>query len=166
MAFVLSEEQTMLRDMAKQFFSEQVPVTNLRQLRDDGSEDGFDRDVWKQIVELGFAGILIPEEMGGTGFGPMGVGIVMQEAGRTLAASPLYSTAVLGAGMIMAAGSENQKKELLPQIAAGELLMALAIDETNHHNPANIAMAATRDGDDFVLSGEKNSSLTAILPTS
>ena len=155
MAFVLSEEQTMLRDMAKQFFSEQVPVTNLRQLRDDVSEDGFDRDVWKQIVELGFAGILIPEEMGGTGFGPMGIGIVMQEAGRTLAASPLYSTAVLGAGMIMAAGSENQKKELLPKIAAGELLLALAIDETNHHNPANIAMAATRDGDDFVLSGEK-----------
>ncbi len=155
MAFVLSEEQIMLRDMAKQFFSEQVPVTNLRQLRDDGSEDGFDRDVWKQIVELGFAGILIPEEMGGTGFGPMGVGIVMQEAGRTLAASPLYSTAVLGAGMIMATGSEKQKKDLLPQIAAGELLLALAMDETNHHNPANIAMAATRDGDDFVLSGEK-----------
>ncbi|MEC8095554.1 MAG: acyl-CoA dehydrogenase family protein, partial [Pseudomonadota bacterium] len=155
MAFVLSEEQTMLRDMAKQFFSEQVPVTNLRQLRDDGSEDGFDRDVWKQIVELGFAGILIPEEMGGTGFGPMGVGIVMQEAGRTLAASPLYSTAVLGAGMIMAAGSKNQKKELLPHIAAGELLMALAIDETNHHNPANIAMTATRVGENFVLSGEK-----------
>ena len=155
MAFVLSEEQIMLRDMAKQFFSEQVPVTNLRQLRDNGSEVGFDRDVWKQIVELGFAGILIPEEMGGTGFGPMGVGIVMQEAGRTLAASPLYSTAVLGAGMILAAGSENQKKEHLPQIAAGELLLALAIDETNHHNPANIAMAATRDGDDFILSGEK-----------
>lgn len=155
MAFVLSEEQTMLRDMARQFFSEQVPVTNLRQLRDEGSEDGFDRDVWKQIVELGFAGILIPEEMGGTGFGPMGVGIVMQEAGRTLAASPLYSAAVLGAGMIMATGSENQKKELLPQIASGELLMALAIDETNHHNPANIAMAATRDGENFVLSGEK-----------
>ena len=155
MAFVLSEEQNMLRDMAKQFFGEQVPVTNLRQLRDDCSEDGFDRDIWNQIVELGFAGILIPEEMGGTGFGPMGIGIVMQEAGRTLAASPLYSTAVLGAGMIMAAGSENQKKELLPQIAAGDLLLALAIDETNHHNPANIAMAATRDGDDFVLSGDK-----------
>ncbi|MAK11109.1 MAG: acyl-CoA dehydrogenase [Rhizobiales bacterium TMED83] len=155
MAFVLSEEQTMLRDMAKQFFSEQVPVTNLRKIRDDGSEDGFDRDVWKQIVELGFAGILIPEDLGGTGFGPMGIGIVMQEAGRTLAASPLYATAVLGAGMIIAAGSESQKKQLLPRVAAGELLLALAIDETNHHNPANIAMTATRDGDDFVLSGEK-----------
>ncbi len=155
MAFVLSEEQTMLRDMAKQFFSEQVPVTNLRKIRDDGSEDGFDRDVWKQIVELGFAGILIPEDLGGTGFGPMGIGIVMQEAGRTLAASPLYATAVLGAGMIIAAGAESQKKQLLPRVAAGELLLALAIDETNHHNPANIAMTATRDGDDFVLSGEK-----------
>ncbi len=155
MAFVLSEEQTMLRDMARQFFSEQVPVTNLRQLRDNGSEDGFDCDVWKQIVELGFAGILIPEEMGGTGFGPMGIGIVMQEAGRTLAASPLYATAVLGAGMIMAAGSDSQKKELLPKVAAGELLLALAIDETNHHNPANIAMTVARDGDAFVLSGEK-----------
>jgi len=155
MAFVLSEEQSMLRDMAKQFFSEQVPVSNLRQLRDDGSEDGFDREVWKQIVELGFAGILIPEEMGGTGFGPMGIGIVMQEAGRTLAASPLYATAVLGAGMIMAAGSKSQKQELLPQVAAGELLLALAIDETNHHNPAKIAAAATRDGDSFLLSGEK-----------
>ncbi len=155
MAFVLSEEQTMLRDMAKQFFSEQVPVTNLRKLRDDESDDGFDRDVWKQIVELGFAGILIPEDLGGTGFGPMGIGIVMQEAGRTLAASPLYSTAILGAGMIMAAGSESQKKDLLPQVAAGELLLALAIDEANHHNPLNIAMTATKDGGDFVLNGEK-----------
>ena len=143
MAFVLSEEQTMLRDMAKQFFSEQVPVTNLRKLRDDESDDGFDRDVWKQIVELGFAGILIPEDLGGTGFGPMGIGIVMQEAGRTLAASPLYSTA------------ESQKKDLLPQVAAGELLLALAIDEANHHNPLNIAMTATKDGGDFVLNGEK-----------
>ena len=61
MAFVLSEEQNMLRDMAKQFFSEQVPVKNLRQLRDDGSEIGFDRDVWKQIVELGFASCIIAD---------------------------------------------------------------------------------------------------------
>jgi alkylation response protein AidB-like acyl-CoA dehydrogenase len=95
MALVLTEEQTMLRDMAKQFFTEQVPVTNLRKLRDEESADGYDKAVWQQIVELGFAGILIPEEQGGTGFGPIGLGIVMQEAGRTLAATPLYSTAIL-----------------------------------------------------------------------
>src|SRR6056300_74689 len=119
MAFVLTEEQTMLRDMAKDFFTEQVPVANLRKLRDEENADGYDKDVWKQIVELGFAGILIPEEHGGTGFGPMGLGIVMKEAGRTLAASPLYSTAVLGAGLVLKAGSESQKADLLPKIAGG-----------------------------------------------
>ena len=155
MALVLTEEQTMLRDMAKDFFTEQVPVTNLRKLRDGEDDLGYDKDVWAQIVELGFAGILIPEEHGGTGFGPMGLGIVMTEAGRTLAATPLYSTAVLGAGLILAAGSETQKSDLLPKIASGELLTALALEETNHHNPANVAMTAEKLGDGFRLSGEK-----------
>jgi len=155
MALVLTEEQTMLRDMAKQFFTEQVPVTNLRQLRDDKDQDGYDKQVWQQIVELGFSGILIPEEQGGTGFGPIGLGIVMQEAGRTLAASPLYSTAILSAGLILAAGSEQQKVALLPQIAGGELLMAVAMEEGPHHNPKQIAMTAEKDGDAYVLSGDK-----------
>ena len=155
MALVLSEEQTMLKDMAKDFFAEQVPVTNLRKLRDEEDENGYDKEVWQQIVELGFASILIPEEQGGTGFGPMGLGIVMKEAGRTLAATPLYATAVLGAGLILKAGSENQKADLLPKIAGGELLMALALEERNHHNPAAVAMTATKDGGDYVLNGEK-----------
>ena len=155
MAFVLTEEQTMLKDMAKDFFTEQVPVANLRKLRDEEDADGYDKAVWKQIVELGFAGILIPEEHGGTGFGPMGLGIVMKEAGRTLAASPLYSTAVLGAGLIMAAGSDPQKAALLPQIAAGETLTALALEETNHHNPLNTSMVAEKSGDGFSLTGDK-----------
>jgi alkylation response protein AidB-like acyl-CoA dehydrogenase len=155
MAFVLTEEQTMLKNMAKDFFTEQVPVANLRKLRDAEDADGYDKAVWKQIVELGFAGILIPEEHGGTGFGPMGLGIVMKEAGRTLAASPLYSTAVLGAGLIMAAGSDEQKGALLPKIAAGETLTALALEETNHHNPLNTAMTAEKSDDGFTLTGDK-----------
>jgi alkylation response protein AidB-like acyl-CoA dehydrogenase len=156
MALVLTEEQTMLRDMAKQFFTEQVPVTNLRKLRDEESAEGYDKAVWQQIVELGFAGILIPEEQGGTGFGPIGLGIVMQEAGRTLAATPLYSTSILGAGLILAAGSDTQKAELLPQIASGELLTALALEETAHHNPKQVAMSAEQNGDQIILSGQKN----------
>ncbi len=156
MALVLTEEQTMLRDMAKQFFTEQVPVTNLRKLRDEESADGYDKAVWQQIVELGFAGILIPEEQGGTGFGPIGLGIVMQEAGRTLAATPLYSTAILGAGLILASGSEAQKAELLPKIASGELLTALALEETAHHNPKQVAMTAEQNGDQIILSGQKS----------
>ena len=155
MALVLTEEQTMLRDMAKDFFTEQVPVANLRKLRDDEDTDGYDKAIWQQIVELGFAGIMIPEEHGGTGFGPMGLGIVMKEAGRTLAASPLYSTAVLGAGLIMAAGSEAQKAALLPKIAGGELITALALEERAHHNPLNTAMAAEKSADGFTLNGDK-----------
>lgn len=155
MALVLSEEQTMLRDMAKDFFAEQVPVTNFRKLRDDEDENGYDQAVWQQIVELGFAGILIPEEQGGTGFGPMGLGIVMKEAGRTLAATPLYATAVLGAGLVLKAGSEAQKTDLLPKIADGSLLMALALEERTHHNPTSVETAATQNGDGYLLSGEK-----------
>ncbi len=155
MALVLTEEQTMLRDTAKQFFTEQMPVPNLRKLRDEQDANGYDKQVWQQIVELGFAGILIPEEHGGTGFGPMGLGIVMQEAGRTLAASPLYASGVLGAGLIIELGNQTQKDDMLPQIAAGELLTALALEESNHHNPHQIAMTAQKDGDGFVLDGDK-----------
>jgi alkylation response protein AidB-like acyl-CoA dehydrogenase len=155
MALVLTEEQTMLRDMAKDFFAEQVPVANLRKLRDEEDENGYDKAIWQQIVELGFAGILIPEEQGGTGFGPMGLGIVMKEAGRTLAATPLYATAVLGAGLVLKAGSEGQKSDLLPKIAGGELLMALALEERAHHDPAAVSTTAAKDGGDYVLNGEK-----------
>ena len=155
MAFVLTDEQTMLRDTARQFFAEQAPVENLRALRDGDDADGFDRDIWARLVEMGFAGILIAEEHGGTAFGPMGLGIVMQEAGRTLAATPLYATAVLGASLIGAAGSEAQKSELLPKIASGALLTALALEESGHHAPAQIAMTATADGDGFTLDGAK-----------
>ena len=93
--FILSEEQMMLRDTAKQFFSEQVPISNLRKLRDEESADGIDREVWKQASELGLAGILIPEAYGGTDFGITGMGLVMEEAGRTLAATPLFSSSIL-----------------------------------------------------------------------
>lgn len=155
MAFVLSEEQTMLRDMAAQFFAEQVPTANLRRLRDTEDALGYDPAVWQQIVELGFSGILIPEEFGGTGFGATGMGIVMQQAGRTLAATPLFATSCLGAGMILEIGRDDQKKELLPQVAAGSLLLALAIDETAHHNPGRVECAATKDGGTYVLNGQK-----------
>lgn len=155
MAFILNEEQNMLRDMAAQFFAEQVPTSNLRHLRDTGDELGYSPEIWQQIAELGFAGILIPEEYGGTGFGPIGMGIVMQQAGRTLAASPLFSTSCLGAGLILELGRDEQKKELLPQIASGALLLALALDETSHHNPANITCTAQKRDDSYVLNGQK-----------
>ena len=97
MPLVLNDEQNMLKDAAKDFCANSAPIAQLRRLRDEKNELGFDKDTWQQMVELGWAGITIPEEYGGLEFGYMGMGVVMEECGRTLAASPLLSTAVLGA---------------------------------------------------------------------
>ena len=153
--FILSEEQTMLRDTAKQFFSEQVPISNLRKLRDEESEDGIDREVWKQAAELGLAGILIPEAYGGTDFGVTGMGLVMEEAGRTLAATPLFSSSILSTLILLEAASENQKQAILPAIAAGEMIVAVALEESGHHNPAAVSMSAEKKDGGFVLNGRK-----------
>ena len=153
--FILSEEQTMLRDTAKQFFSEQVPISNLRKLRDEDSEDGIDREVWKQAAELGLAGILIPEAYGGTDFGVTGMGLVMEEAGRTLAATPLFSSSILSTLILLEAASEDQRQAILPAIATGELIVAVALEESGHHNPAAISMSAKKKDGGFVLNGRK-----------
>ena len=153
--FILSEEQTMLRDTAKQFFSEQVPISNLRKLRDEESVDGIDREVWKQAAELGLAGILIPEAYGGTDFGVTGMGLVMEEAGRTLAATPLFSSSILSTLILLEAASENQKQAILPAIAAGEMIVAVALEESGHHNPAAVSMSAEKKDGVFVLNGRK-----------
>lgn len=155
MALILNEEQNMLKDAAKDFCSKSTPITELRKLRDDNDETGFSRDIWQQMVELGWAGITIPEDSGGLGFGYLGMGVVMEECGRTLTASPLMSTAVLGSSAIVAGGSDAQKAELLPALAAGELLTALALEETPHHSPYNISTTAEKSGDGYKLNGSK-----------
>lgn len=155
MPLVLNEEQNMLKDAAKDFCANSTPISQLRRLRDDKDESGFDRDTWQQMVELGWAGITIPEEFGGLGFGHMGMGVVMEECGRTLAASPLFATAVLGANVILHGGSEEQKSELLGQIAGGELLLALALEEGPHHNPYGSAAKAERSGEGYSVTGSK-----------
>ena len=154
MPLVLNEEQSMLKDAAKDFCTNNTPITQMRKLRDDKDESGFDRDTWNQMVELGWAGITIPEDFGGLGFGYMGMGVVMEECGRTLTCSPLLATAV-GASAIVAGGSDEQKSELLPQVAGGELLLALAVEETPHHNPYGAATTAEKSGDGYKVTGSK-----------
>ena len=155
MPLVLNEEQNMLKDAAKDFCSNSTPITQLRKLRDDKDENGFDKATWQQMVELGWAGITIPEEFGGLGFGFMGMGVVLEECGRTLTASPLYSTAVLGASALIHGGSDDQKGDLLPQVAGGELLLALAVEETPHHNPFRAETKAEKSGDGYTVTGDK-----------
>ena len=107
MPLVLNEDQNMLKDSAKNFCSDNTPITQLRRLRDEKDESGFDRDTWRQMVELGWAGITVPEDFGGLGFGYMGLGVVMEECGRTLTASPLFGTAVLGTTAILHGGTQE-----------------------------------------------------------
>ncbi|HWA92206.1 MAG TPA: acyl-CoA dehydrogenase family protein [Rhizomicrobium sp.] len=152
---VLSEEQTMLRDAAKAWVQEKSPVTALRKLRDSGNADGFDRALWREMAQMGWTGILIPEEFGGTGLGYLTLGLVLEETGRTLTASPLISTALTAATALLLGGSDAQKKEWLPKIAEGTIVAALAVDEGPHHRPDAIALKATKSGGGYTLSGNK-----------
>ncbi len=156
MALVLNEDQLLLKDAARTFIQNKSPVTAFRKLRDSNDKDGFDRKLWQEMAALGWAGIIIPEEFGGTGFGFTGLGVVLEETGRTLTASPLMSTALIGASALVLGGSAAHKKEILPAIAAGDWLMALAHEEGPHHSPYAIATKAKESDGGFVLSGKKN----------
>ena len=145
----------MLRDSARGLISDKAPVTHLRKLRDERDASGFSRELWATFTEMGFAGLLIPEEHGGSGLGAVEAGVIMEEIGRTLMPSPFFSTAVLAASALMRAGSAAQQSEYLPKIASGALLAALAIDEGAKHRPLNTAMRATRSGNGFRLDGAK-----------
>jgi alkylation response protein AidB-like acyl-CoA dehydrogenase len=103
---------------------------------------------------MGWAGVIIPEAHGGAAFGYRGLGLVLEETGRTLAASPLHST-LAAAGALVLAGSAAQQQAWLPRIAAGEIIAALAVDEAAHHAPERVSMPALRDGDGYVLNGMK-----------
>ena len=155
MALVLNEDQQLLKDSAQSFCQQLAPLSQLRRLRDSKDETGFDRDVWKQMVDLGWAGMAIPEAYGGYGFGYGGLGVVLEETGRTLVSSPLISTVLLAATAINELGSEEQKQALLPKIVAGELLLALALDENSRHAPSHIGTRAEKSGDGFILNGAK-----------
>ena len=108
----------MLKDSAKDFCTNSAPIAQLRKLRDEDASDGFDRATWGQMVELGWASIPWPEEHGGLAFGYKGLGVVTEETGRTLTASPLIATVWVGGTAINIGGSDAQKSELLPKIAS------------------------------------------------
>jgi alkylation response protein AidB-like acyl-CoA dehydrogenase len=155
MALVLTEEQSMLRDSARGLIGDKAPVSHLRRLRDARDATGFSRDLWRTFAEMGFAGLLIPEQFGGSGLGCVEAGVVMEEIGRTLMPSPFLATAVLAASALSRGGSAAQKSQYLPKIADGSLLAALAIDEGAKHRPLMTRMQAVRSGNGFRLHGDK-----------
>ena len=155
MKLVLTEEEQFLKDTAKNFAEERCPISHFRSLRDSNDSNLWDKDIWKEMTALGWPGILIPEEYGGSNFGITGISVILEECAKTLTPSPLFATGVLGAFSITNFGNDDQKQDYLPKITGGDLTTALAIDESSHHNPADTEMVAKKDGKKFVLNGKK-----------
>jgi alkylation response protein AidB-like acyl-CoA dehydrogenase len=155
MSLVLSEEQALLKETAAEFMQEKAPVSHLRELRDAKHDLGFSRSLWKEMAELGWTGILLPEEYGGSDLGFAELGVVLEECGRTLAPYPFLSTVVFGAGAIALGGSDDQKRAILPGVGNGETLLAFAFQEKPRFAPYDIATRAKATRDGHELTGEK-----------
>jgi alkylation response protein AidB-like acyl-CoA dehydrogenase len=152
---VLTEEQTMLRDAAKGWTQDSAPVGALRKLRDAGSKQSFDPATWSEMGAMGWAGVIVPEDFDGSAFGYLGLGLILEETGRNLVASPLLSTALVAASALVLGGSDTQKTTWLPKIAVGEVVATLAVDEGSHHAPLNTALIANEKGNGYKLNGSK-----------
>lgn len=139
---ILNDEQTMLRDMAREWAANESPVSAWRKVRGDKSEAGFDTGAWQAMAGMGWAGIVVPEEHGGSDFGWLSAGLVIEELGKTLTASPLVAT-TLAASAIVLGGSDEQKAKWLPKLASGEAVGTLAVDEGPRHAPARIAASVS-----------------------
>lgn len=153
---VLNEEQSMLRDAAKSWTQERSPVTAFRKMRDSGAELGYDAAAWNEMAEMGWAGVIIPEDFGGSNFGYLSMGLILEELGRTLTASPLLASGLGAASALILGGTDAQKGEWLPKIAEGAAIGALAVDEGAHHAPEKVALEAKKSGAGYTLNGKKS----------
>ncbi|MFA4900007.1 MAG: acyl-CoA dehydrogenase [Brevundimonas sp.] len=154
MPLILTEEQTMLQDAADGFLNERAPIAHLRKLRDERDADGVSRDLWRAFGEMGFAGVIIPEALGGMGLGAVEAGVIAESLGRTLTPSPYLGSSILSAKVLIDGGSQAQQA-WLPRIAAGEAILSLAVDEGAKHAPSRITTRAERAGNGFKLNGAK-----------
>jgi alkylation response protein AidB-like acyl-CoA dehydrogenase len=152
---VLTEEQSMLRDAARTWTQEKSPVSAFRKMRDANMPLGYDPAAFAEMAEMGWTGVIIPEAYGGSDFGYLSLGLILEETGRTLTASPIVSTALAAASAIILGGSDAQKEQWLPKIASGELVGTLAVDEGPHHRPQNVKTKAEKSGSGYKISGAK-----------
>ncbi|MEE3326378.1 MAG: acyl-CoA dehydrogenase [Myxococcota bacterium] len=155
MGFILTEEQELLKETAHEFIQEKSPVAELRRLRDSVDESGFDRKLFSEMAELGWTGVVYPEDFGGLDMGYFELGQIFEECGRSLVAQPILSSVVLGGGCVLEGGNELQRKDILTAVCAGEKLLSLAFQERSHHSPHHVETTAELSGDHFVLNGCK-----------
>ena len=155
MSWVLDEQRRLLRDSAQTFVGERLPVAQLRSLRDRADERGFDAAGWRAFGAQGYAATLVPEAHGGLGLGVCEAGLIAEQLGRTLAASPFLGTAVLAGWLVARGGGAAQQQAWLPRIAAADTVLALAVDDGPRHRPQSITTRAVRDGDGWRVDGAK-----------
>jgi acyl-CoA dehydrogenase len=153
---ILTEELRMVQKSARELFDSVAPLSEFRRLRDAQDERAYVPELWSRMAELGWPAMLIPEKYEGIDFGFGGLGVVMSEAGRSLSASPLLMSGVVGACTLLRCAPESIKTEILPKIASGENTITLAIEEGDRHQPYEIGMmSASGKSDAYSLSGEK-----------
>lgn len=152
--FVLTPEQEELQRGARGFIERRLPVAHLRELRDRGEPERLSRELWREMAQLGWAGIAVDEAHGGAGLGLVEVGLVMEELGRTLAPTPMLATAVIGAAAV-AAGSAEVRREHLAALASGDRLFALAFEEGPRFAPTTCRTSARRTDAGWRLDGDK-----------
>ena len=149
-----TEEQDMLRNSARDFLTTECDKAKVREIEE--SEEGYSAEIWRKMAELGWQALMIPEEYDGMGMGLMDLVVVFEEIGRNILPSPFLATVALGTPPLVQAGSEEQKKEVLPRIASGEAIVTMALTEPSAGYSADcVELKAEDKGDSFVLSGTK-----------
>ena len=150
----LDEAQQMLKNSARTFLEAECPATYVRAMEED--DRGYTPELWQKISEQGWLGLIIPEQYGGVGLSFLDLSILLEEMGRSLLPEPFFSTVVMAGMTILDAGSEAQKREFLPQIAEGQLIMTLALTEPSARwDPTGVQTAAEAQGDGYVINGTK-----------
>ena len=155
MNLLYNEDQRLLADSAGEFLAARSPVSRQRALRDEAQAGGFDPQLWKDAVALGWSAIPFPENLGGLDFGCMGLGPIFEAIGCNLSATPLLSSVVLSGSLLHLQGNAQQQDRWLSATISGGQRVALALDEQPRHNPAKVALQAVANGDGYSLSGDK-----------
>ncbi len=152
----LTEEQALLQEQARAWARDEAPVARFREMRDSGNPLGFDKATWGSIAEMGWAGTMVPETFGGAEMGALTFGVLLEELGRQLTASPLLASGLVAASALELGGTDAQKEQWLPQIAEGAAIVTLAVDEGPRHAPTQLATRAEAKGSGFRITGDKS----------
>jgi len=154
MSLVINEEQNMLKSSAKELLDLKSPISLMRELRDDNYNQ-FDPDLWKEMVEMGWTALTVPEDYNGLNFGYVGLGQVIEEMGKKLTVSPMISTVLISTTIVGLSKNEILKSKLFDEIMSGKKLCTLAHEESSHHNPNIDLSIISNNNEKFILNGKK-----------